>query len=215
MVKPMTKVQFLFDFGSPNAYLCHRVIPAIEDRTGVAFDYVPVLLGGIFKATGNRSPVEAFAHIRNKPEYDNLEIDRFVRRHGIDGYGMNPFFPINTLVLMRGAVAAQRLGVFADYVDEVYRYMWRDHRKMDDPEVLMEALRLSGLPAGELAELVNDAGVKQELLDNTNAAVERGAFGSPTFFVDDDIYFGKDRLREVEEAIELSKQAQSQSRGAA
>ncbi|AEG51561.1 DSBA oxidoreductase [Sphingobium chlorophenolicum L-1] len=215
MVTPMTKVEFLFDFGSPNAYLCHRVIPAIEDRTGVLFDYVPILLGGIFKATGNQSPVEAFAHIRNKPEYDTLEIERFTRRHGIEGYGMNPFFPINTLVLMRGAVAAQRLGVFADYVDEMYRYMWRDHRKMDDIGVLMDALRESGLPADELAGLVNDPGVKQELIDNTNAAVERGAFGSPTFFVNEHIYFGKDRLWEVEEAINLAKQTENRNRGVA
>lgn len=200
-------VEFLFDFGSPNAYLCHRVIPAIEARTNVKFDYVPILLGGVFKATGNRSPVEAFAGIKNKQDYDGIEIKRFVARHKIDNFGMNPDFPINTLTLMRGAVAAQRLGVFERYVDEVYKYMWSDHRKMDDPAVLMTALRESGLPADELAALTQDAGIKQVLADNTTRAVERGAFGSPTFFVNDDIYFGKDRLREVEEAIEAAKAA--------
>lgn len=200
-------VKFLFDFGSPNAYLCHRVIPAIEARTNVKFDYVPILLGGVFKATGNRSPVEAFAGIKNKQDYDGIEIKRFVARHKIDNFGMNPDFPINTLTLMRGAVAAQRLGVFERYVDEVYKYMWSDHRKMDDPAVLMTALRESGLPADELAALTQDADVKQVLADNTTRAVERGAFGSPTFFVNGDIYFGKDRLREVEEAIEAVKAA--------
>lgn len=201
MVSIMPTVEFLFDFGSPNAYLSHKVIPAIEARTGAAFVYVPVLLGGIFKATANQSPVTAFANVRNKPQYERLEIDRFVRRHDIRGFAMNPDFPINTLMLMRGAVAARRLGVFERYVDEMFRYMWVDHRKMDDPGVLMGALKESGLPAREIGELVQDPGVKQELVDNTSAAVERGTFGSPTFLVDDDIYFGKDRLRDVEEAI--------------
>lgn len=197
----MAKVDFLFDFGSPNAYLCHRVIPEIEARTGATFDYVPVLLGGIFKATGNQSPATAFGHIRNKPDYDDLEMKRFVARHGLAEFRMNPFFPVNTLVLMRGAVAAQRIGVFDRYVDAMFDYMWADCRKMDDPAVLMAALAEAGLPARELGELVQDAGVKQQLIDNTTQAVERGAFGSPTFFVDGEIYFGKDRLREVEEAI--------------
>lgn len=197
----MAKVEFLFDFGSPNAYLCHRVIPGIEARTGETFDYVPVLLGGIFKATGNQSPATAFGHIRNKPDYDDLEMKRFVARHGLAEFRMNPFFPVNTLVLMRGAVAAQRIGVFDRYVDAMFDYMWADCRKMDDPAVLMAALAEAGLPARELGELAQDAGVKQQLIDNTTQAVERGAFGSPTFFVDGEIYFGKDRLREVEEAI--------------
>lgn len=197
----MAKVEFLFDFGSPNAYLCHRVIPGIEARTGATFDYVPVLLGGIFKATGNQSPATAFGHIRNKPDYDDLEMKRFVARHGLAEFRMNPFFPVNTLALMRGAVAAQRIGVFDRYVDAMFDYMWADCRKMDDPAVLMAALAEAGLPARELGELAQDAGVKQQLIDNTTQAVERGAFGSPTFFVDGEIYFGKDRLREVEEAI--------------
>lgn len=197
----MAKVEFLFDFGSPNAYLCHRVIPEIEARTGATFDYVPVLLGGIFKATGNQSPATAFGHIRNKPDYDDLEMKRFVAHHGLAEFRMNPFFPVNTLVLMRGAVAAQRIGVFDRYVDAMFDYMWADCRKMDDPAVLMAALAEAGLPARELGELAQDAGVKQQLIDNTTQAVERGAFGSPTFFVDGEIYFGKDRLREVEEAI--------------
>src|ERR1700748_2987910 len=115
--------QFHFDFGSPNDYLSHLVIPAIEQRTGARFEYVPVLLGGVFKLTNNRSPAESLAGIRNKPEYQRLETERFIRRHGITRYAPNPFFPVNTLVLMRGAIAASRLGIFERYVSEVYRHM--------------------------------------------------------------------------------------------
>lgn len=206
MTQPI-KIEFLFDFGSPNTYFCHRVIPQIEARTGEKFDYVPVLLGGIFKATGNKSPIEAFAHIRNKPQYEMLEIERFIKRHHITDFKMNPFFPVNTLTVMRGAIAAQKLGIFEKYVDDIYRFMWSDPRKLDDPGELMKALSEAGLPAQELAALVQDAQVKQTLVDNTASAVERGAFGAPTFFVNGAIYFGKDRLRDVEEAIEAAQRA--------
>jgi 2-hydroxychromene-2-carboxylate isomerase len=197
----MPKVEFLFDFGSPNAYLSHLVIPAIEKRQGVKFEYVPVLLGGVFKLTGNRSPAESFAGIRNKPEYQRLETERFVRRHGITRYRMNPHFPVNTLAIMRGAVAAGKLGIFERYVDEVYRHMWAEPKKLDDPAVLRAALLESALPADKLFELAQSQEVKDALMAETQRAVERGTFGSPTFFVDGEIYFGKDRLRDVEEAI--------------
>lgn len=197
----MPKVEFLFDFGSPNAYLSHLVIPAIEKRQGVTFDYVPVLLGGVFKLTNNRSPAESNAGIRNKPEYQSLETERFVRQHAITRYKMNPHFPVNTLAIMRGAVAARKLGIFERYVDEVYRHMWAEPKKLDDPAVLRAALLESNLPADRLFELVQTQEVKDELMAETKRAVERGTFGSPTFFVDGEIYFGKDRLREVEEAI--------------
>mgnify|MGYP006280673599 CR=1 FL=1 len=201
----MPKVEFLFDFGSPNAYLCHRVIPAIERRQGVRFDYVPVLLGGIFKATNNRSPAETYAGIRNKPDYHRLEIERFLKKHGITNYVRNPHFPVNTLALMRGAYAARELGVFERYVDEVYRHMWSEPKKMDDPAVMHAALVESGLPADRLLALTQTAPVKEALMAETTRAVERGAFGSPTFFVDGEIWFGKDTLRDVEEAIAAAK----------
>jgi 2-hydroxychromene-2-carboxylate isomerase len=201
----MPKVEFLFDFGSPNAYLSHLVIPGIEKRQGVKFDYVPVLLGGVFKMTGNRSPAETYAGIKNKPEYHRLETERFVRQHGITRFKPNPFFPVNTLMIMRGAVAARKLGIFERYVDEVYRHMWAEPKKLDDPAVLKAALIESNLPADKLFELAQTPEVKDGLLAETTRAVERGTFGSPTFFVDDDIYFGKDRLRDVEEAIAAKK----------
>ena len=197
----MTRLEFHFDFGSPNAYLSHLVIPAIEARIGARFEYVPVLLGGVFRATSNRSPMESMAGIKNKPDYERLEMNRFLVRHGTTQYKRNPFFPVNTLAIMRGAVAARGLGVFEKYVDEVYRYMWSEGRNMGDPDVIAASLEESGLPAKAIIEASTSAPVKAELIANTERSVERGTFGSPTFFVDDDIYFGKDRLRDVEEAF--------------
>jgi 2-hydroxychromene-2-carboxylate isomerase len=201
----MATVEFHFDFGSPNAYLSHLVIPAIEARTGATFVYVPVLLGGVFKLTNNRSPAERNMGVKNKPEYERLETQRFVKRHGIAKFAMNPHFPVNTLALMRGAVAARRLGVFERYVDEIYSHMWAEPKKMDDPAVLRAALEVSGFDASALQALVESQDVKDELLRNTQQSVERGTFGSPTFFVGSEIFFGKDRLREVEEAIQQAK----------
>ena len=197
----MLKVEFHFDFGSPNAYLSHLVIPEIERRTGVEFEYVPILLGGVFKLTNNRSPAESLAGIKNKLEYERLEMSRFIRRHRITRFRPNPFFPVNTLTLMRGAIAARSLAVFDRYVDEIFRHMWADPKKMDDPSVLSAALEESGLDADRLLELVQTREIKDELLANTERSVERGTFGAPTFFVGDDIFFGKDRLRDVEERI--------------
>jgi len=204
-VVSVPKVEFHFDFGSPNAYLAHLVIPEIERRTGVAFAYVPIQLGGVFKLTNNRSPAESLAGIRNKPEYERLEMDRFLRRHGITRFRFNPFFPVNTLTLMRGAIAAQALGVFERYVDEIFRQMWAEPKKLDEPEVLRAALEESGLDAKALLELAQSPEIKARLLENTQRSVDRGSFGAPTFFVDDEIYFGKDRLRDVEEAIEAAQ----------
>ena len=197
----MSDVEFHFDFGSPNAYLSHLVIPGIESRTGATFEYVPILLGGVFKLTNNRSPAEVFAGIKNKSEYHQLETQRFIQAHGITSYKPNPFFPVNTLMLMRGAVAAQQLGVLPRYVDQMFRHMWAEPKKLDDPAILREALEQSDLDAAKIFELSQTKEVKDKLLANTQASVDRGCFGSPTFFVGDEIYFGKDRLREVEEAI--------------
>ena len=193
--------QFLFDFGSPNAYLSHEAIPAIEKRTGVKFDYVPILLGGIFKATNNRSPAESLAGIKNKPEFQALETERFVKRFHVQPYTWNPFFPVNTLNLMRAAIAAQLEGVYEKYVDATFHHMWVEPKKMDDPEVAMKALTTSGLDAARLFARAQEPEVKAKLVQNTQAAVERGAFGSPTFFVGKEMFFGKEQLRDVEEMV--------------
>jgi 2-hydroxychromene-2-carboxylate isomerase len=199
--------EFLFDFGSPNAYLSHLLIPGVEQRTGVRFKYVPILLGGVFRLTNNRSPLESFKDVRNKLEFQRLEMQRFLRRHSITAFRMNPFFPVNTLQLMRGAVAAEFEGMFAPYVDAMFRNMWADPKKMDDPAVFRAALKEAGLDADRLARRVQEDDVKQCLLANTQAAVERGVFGSPSFFVGDELFFGKDQLRDVEEEISRQKQA--------
>jgi len=197
--------EFLFDFGSPNAYLAHRVIPAIEARTSARFAYVPVLLGGVFKATGNRSPMEAYAGVPAKLAYEALETRRFVARHGLTRFAPNPHFPVNTLAIMRGAVAARTLEVFDRYVEAVFAAMWEDGRKMDDPMAIAQVLGAARLPAERLMALTQEPAVKDELIANTTDAVARGVFGSPTFFVGEEMFFGKDRLRDVEEMIKVGE----------
>jgi 2-hydroxychromene-2-carboxylate isomerase len=202
----MPRLEFHFDFGSPNAYLAHLVIPEIEKRTGATFAYVPVLLGGVFKATNNRSPGEANAGIKNKSEYGRLEMQRFIQRHGCP-FKFNPNFPVNTLMMMRGAVAAEQIGIFKPYVDQMYRFMWTEPRKMDDPAIVTATWKECGFDADKLSALIQDQAVKDRLVANTQNSVERGTFGSPTFFVGNEIFFGKDRLRDVEDMIVESKAA--------
>ncbi len=195
------KAEFLFDFGSPNAYLAEVAIPGIERRTGAKFEYVPVLLGGIYKATGNMSPGESLRGIKNKPEYHALETLRFIRRHNITKFRQNPFFPVNTLMLMRGVVAAQFEGVFEPYFRAAYHHMWEEPKKMDDLEIFRNAFISSGVDIDRLIARAQQDDVKKKLIDLTSDAVSRGAFGSPTFFVGKEMFFGKDQLRDVEESI--------------
>src|SRR5579863_7403089 len=197
----VTAPQFMFDFGSPNAFLSHEAIPEIEKRIGTQFEYVPVLLGGIFKATNNRSPAETLAGIKNKREFQVIETNRFLKRFHVKPYTWNPFFPVNTLNLMRAAVAAQSEGVFEKYVEAAFHHMWVEPKKMDDPEVAAKALSASGLDAAKLFARAQEPEVKAKLIENTQSAVERGAFGSPTFFVGKEMFFGKEQLREVEDLI--------------
>ncbi|MDA9451201.1 MULTISPECIES: 2-hydroxychromene-2-carboxylate isomerase [unclassified Bradyrhizobium] len=201
------KAEFHFDFGSPNAYLAQLVLPDIERRTGVRFEYVPVLLGGVYKATNNLSPAESLRGIRNKGEFFALETRRFLKRHKITTFVRNPFFPVNTLALMRGAVAAQFEGIFEPYFRAAYHHMWEEPKKMDDLEVFKAAFVASGIDIDRILARSQQDDVKKKLIENTNAAVERGTFGSPTFFVDDEIFFGKDQLRDVEEFIVERKAA--------
>ena len=196
-----TPTQFLFDFGSPNAYLCHKVLAGIEARTQTRIEYVPILLGGLFKLSNNRSPGEAFAGIPNKGAYDRLEVRRFIARHQLNKFRMNPFFPVNTLKIMRLAVAAQALGCAPVYIDTVYSAMWEQARNMDDADEIAAVLRDAGLDAPALLAKAQEPDIKARLVANTQSAFERGAFGSPTFFVGSEMFFGKDRLRDVEEEM--------------
>jgi 2-hydroxychromene-2-carboxylate isomerase len=195
------RIEFLFDFGSPNAYLAELVMPDIEARTGVKFQYIPILLGGIFKATNNLSPFESLRGIKNKPEYQTLETERFIRRHGITKFKPNPFFPVNTLMLMRGAVAARLENMFDPYFRAAYHHMWVEPKKMDDLETFRSAFKSSGIDIDRLIARAQQDDVKKKLIEDTTDAVNRGAFGSPTFFVGNEMFFGKDQLRDVEESI--------------
>ena len=201
------KVEFHFDFGSPNAYFAHKVMPGIEQRTGVKFQYVPILLGGVFKLANNASPIVAFKDTKAKLDYMMVESRRFVKKHGLTRFKMNPNFPVNTVQIMRGAVAAEMDGQFDNYVDTVFRAMWEDGLKMDDAEVIKATLDAAGLDGARTLARIQDQAVKDKLLKNTEATVARGTFGAPTFFVGNEIFFGKDKLRDVEEHIEAAKKA--------
>ena len=200
----MTQVEFHFDFGSPNAYLAHKLILGIEQRSGAAFVYVPILLGGVFKLTNNAAPMVQFKDVKNKLAYQRLEFQRFIDKHGLKQFRWNPHFPVNTVQIMRGAIVAQMDGNLMPYVDAVFHHMWEAPKKMDDPAVIRAALEESGIDAARILARVQHQDVKDALLRNTEASVARGSFGAPTFFVGDEMYFGKDRLREVEEAITQS-----------
>jgi 2-hydroxychromene-2-carboxylate isomerase len=194
------RIDFIFDFGSPNAYLTWKTLPAIAKRTGTEINLIPCLLGGIFKLTNNRSPVVAYAEIKGKLNYETLETDRFVARHGLTAFRRNPHFPVNTLLIMRGLIAARRAGIADAYMAAVQSAMWEDGEKMDDPEVVGRVLDAAGLDAWALVKATSNPDIKAELTANTEAAVARGVFGIPTFFVGNEMFFGKERLGQVEEA---------------
>ncbi len=200
-------IEFIFDFASPNAYFAYRALPPILERTGARLDINPCLLGGIFKATGNKAPFVAFTPIKGKFEYEMLEIKRFVAKHKLDRFRMNPHFPVNSLMLMRGYVAARAAGVGPAFLEMGLKGMWEDGLKLDDPEVLKGAIDSAGLDSASLLAASQSDPVKQTLADNTAAAVARGVFGIPTFFVGKEMFFGKERLGQAEEAVEAMKKA--------
>ena len=195
------KVDFIFDFASPNAYFCHKLIPIIENRTDVSFNYIPCLLGGIFKLSGNQPPFMAFADIPNKNAYQMIEIERFVKQHELKKYQFNSNFPINTVQIQRGSIAAQELNVFDQYLDVVITAMWEDNKNLNDLDILKATLNENNMDVETIFNIVNSQECKDRLIANTSAAVERGAFGVPTFFIDDQIFFGKDHLYQLEEYI--------------
>jgi len=198
-------IEFIFDFGSPNAYLAYRALPAILARTGAELVINPCLLGGIFKATGNSAPTVAFGPVKGKLEYEMLELRRFVAKHRLDKFRLNPHFPVNTLMLMRGLVAARDADAGAAYLEMGLEGLWEEGLKLDDPEILARRIDSAGLNSASLLAAAQTDRVKLKLADNTAAAVARGVFGIPTFFVGDEMFFGKDRLGQVAEAIETGK----------
>lgn len=192
------QLDFYFDFGSPTTYLAHKRLQQLASEYGLGINYQPILLGGLFKATGNTSPVAIPAKGSYMLQHD---LPRFAKRYGVP-LNFNPHFPINTLPLMRGALAAQRMDCFETYLDTVYDAVWVDGKNMGEPEVIAQVLAAAGLDAGGLMALSQDPGVKAELVSNTEAAVERGAFGAPTMFIGDEMFFGQDRLDFVEERLQ-------------
>lgn len=194
-------LELIFDFGSPNAYLSMKALPELLDRTGADLIITPCLLGGIFKATGNRAPMIQYADAPAKLAYENLEMRRFIAKHGLTRFRINPHFPVNTLTIMRGAVVADAEGTLDDYVDAVNRAMWEEGLKMDDPDVIATFLSANGFDGPALLARTQEPEIKAKLVANTEAAVARGVFGIPTFFVRDEMFFGKDRLAQVEEAL--------------
>ena len=167
-------------FRQPQRLSSHKVIPEIEARTGTKFEYVPVLLGGVFKLTNNKPPMVAFGGIKNKMEYEQLEMRRFIARHKLTKFQFNPNFPVNTLAIMRAAIAAQMAGELPRYADAVFGFMWETRRKMDDPEVIRAALLEAGLDADRLIAAAQTPEIKDRLMRNTAEAVDRGVFGSPS-----------------------------------
>ncbi len=194
-------IDFIFDFASPNAYLAHRALTKIADRTGAKINLIPCLLGGIFKSTGNQAPMIAFSGVKGKLDYEMLEMRRFIEEHNLTAFKMNPHFPVNSLTIIRGLIAAQQLGVEEPYVEAVLKAMWEDGENMADEAVIRSVLSDAGLDADGILEATKSAEVKTVLIGNTNDAVARGVFGVPTFFVGDEMFFGKDRLHQVEKAL--------------
>lgn len=189
-------VDFYFDYGSPTSYLAYTQMPGVAQRTGAKVNYLPILLGGVFQATGNRSPVEIAA----KGKWMQQDLKHFADRYKVR-YEWNPHFPINTLALMRGATYALREGFLIPYSDAVYNALWADGLNMGDPAVIGKALERAGLDAQRIIAATQDQAVKDALKSATEQAVKRGLFGAPTFFVGERMHFGQDRLPYVEELL--------------
>ena len=191
-------VDFIFDFASPNAYLCHKAIIQLEKNHDIKFNYVPCLLGGLMKLSNNQPPMIAFGEIPNKMKYEfDTAFNRFMREYQIDNFKMNEHFPVNTISLIRGAIVAQKNNFFDDYVEIVLSGMWENSLKLDSPESLHQLLTEHDCHADLVIEEIAKDETKAELIANTNNAVEKGAFGIPTFFVEDEMFFGKESLREI------------------
>jgi len=194
-------VDFIFDFASPNAYMTHKAVAGIKQRTGATFNYIPCLLGGIFKSTGNQAPFVTFANVKGKQEYNKLENERFIAKHQLTAYKMNPHFPMSTVALMRGLIVAEEAGQKGPYTETVLKAMWEEGENMADNDVAIRVLTAAGLDGQAIIEKTQEPDIKAKLIANTNAAVDRGVFGIPTFFVGTEMFFGKERLGQVEEEI--------------
>ena len=193
-------VDFIFDFASPNAYLCHKAIQNLEKTHDIKFNYIPCLLGGIMKLSNNQPPMVTLADIPNKLKYEfDTAFNRFMKEHNITKFKMNEHFPVNTISLVRGAIVAQKNHFFESYVEIVLSGLWEQSLKLDTPEALHELLNNNDCYPDLVIEGIAKDEIKAELIANTSKAVEKGAFGIPTFFVENEMFYGKDSLRELKE----------------
>lgn len=192
------EIEFLYDFGSPNAYLAHRVLPGVAARTGARLRYVPVLLGGIFKASGNQSPFSAYAGVKGKLDYELLEMRRFMADHDLGDFHIPPTFPLNSLLMMRAAAALKEDPQYGAYVDAAFHAVWEDDKQMDDPAVFAAVASEAGIDGQALVARAQQQAVKDVLRADTDAALARGVFGAPTYFVGGEMYFGKERMPQIE-----------------
>ena len=193
-------VDFIFDFASPNAYLCHKAIQNLEKTHDIKFNYIPCLLGGIMKLSNNQPPMVTLADIPNKLKYEfDTAFNRFMKEHNITKFKMNEHFPVNTISLVRGAIVAQKNDFFESYVEIVLSGLWEQSLKLDTPEALHELLNNNDCYPDLIIEGIAKDEIKAELIANTSEAVEKGAFGIPTFFVENEMFYGKDSLRELKE----------------
>ncbi|MEP4145949.1 MAG: 2-hydroxychromene-2-carboxylate isomerase [Halioglobus sp.] len=190
-------LEFYFDFGSPTAYLAYCRLGQLANQYDLAIHYKPMLLGGVFKAAANTSPVTVPAKGKYMLEQD---LPRFARRYDVP-LKVNPHFPVNTLNLMRGAIAAAELNCLDDYLQAVFTAMWVDGKNMGESDIVAAVLKEASLDAEGIINRSQTPQVKAELISNTEAAVARGVFGTPTMFMDDAMYFGQDRLDFIEEAL--------------
>ena len=195
------KVDFIFDVASPNMYFCHKLIPDFKERTGVEFEYIPCLLGGIMKLSGNQPPFVAFAEIPNKNKYQLIEIERFIKQHQLKEFKFNSNFPMNTVQIQRGALAAIELSIFDEYLEIILEAMWEKNLNLADIDIFQSTLSENNIDAGSIMEIITSQDCKDKLIANTTDAVNRGAFGVPTFFFENQIFFGKDHLHQLEEYI--------------
>jgi 2-hydroxychromene-2-carboxylate isomerase len=193
----MQQIEFMYDFGSPNAYLVHKCLPEIASKTGAEIVFRPILIGGVFKATNNQPPMMAFANVPGKNEYMRVEMARFIERHQMP-FQFNPNFPVNTLNVMRAAVFAQGKAWEVDYIDAVFDAMWVNGQNMSDLDVVSQVLGAANLPADDIINAMQDPEIKSSLMDVTSAAVARKTYGSPTMFIGDEMFFGKDSLSDLE-----------------
>ena len=195
-------IEFVFDFVSPNVYFVHKAMPALLERTGVQVDIQPVLLGGLFKLTNNTPPMQAFGGVKGKLAYEMLEIKRFCKKHGIQNFKFNSAFPVNSVTMMRALLTVTEPEDRARYIDTCFQAVWEDDHNMGDTDVFQKVMNENGFDGAALVEASKDPAVKKKLLENTQAVADRGVFGAPTFFVGDEMFFGKERLGQVEEAVQ-------------